>query len=133
MHLLLRGSPSRSNSFSLWAIPTESNVSTTCVLNSLRTARQVLIHSPDEVARNGALRRITSARGFLGRPDCIPSALPGFKDLDIRPPPGSLPPTVKPAPAVLPHQCQPGATGAQRSPSSAARHRTSPSPCDPSR
>ena len=42
-----------------------------CVLSGLRTARYVLITMPDEVARNGALQRITSARGFLGRPDCI--------------------------------------------------------------
>jgi len=30
----------------------------------------------DEVARNGALQRITSARGFLGRPLQFPEALP---------------------------------------------------------
>ena len=35
------------------------------IFNALTTAPQLLIKKPDEVARNGVLQRITSARGFL--------------------------------------------------------------------
>ena len=35
------------------------------IFNALTTAQQLLIKKTDEVARNGVLQRITSARGFL--------------------------------------------------------------------
>jgi hypothetical protein len=49
-------------------ITTEPKLSTASILNKLRTAWQLLYLSTDEVARNGALHRTTSARGFLERP-----------------------------------------------------------------
>lgn len=38
------------------------------ILNDLRTAIRMQYERTDEVARNGVLQRITSARGFLGHP-----------------------------------------------------------------
>jgi hypothetical protein len=38
------------------------------ILKGLRTAFGLLYIKADEVARNGVLQRITSARGFLGHP-----------------------------------------------------------------
>jgi hypothetical protein len=64
MALLLRNSPevilSRSR-----AIPTEADVERAPILKDLRMARCLQPLETDEVARNGVLQRITSARGFL--------------------------------------------------------------------
>ena len=47
------------------AIPTIRRIYLALVFNSLRTADGLLYGKADEVARNGVLQRITSARGFL--------------------------------------------------------------------
>ena len=47
------------------AIPTISQIGWTRIFNGLRTADGLLYRTADEVARNGVLQRITSARGFL--------------------------------------------------------------------
>jgi len=52
----------------LAAIPTEGQKGVVLIFKYLQMARIVLSSSADEVARNGAHLRITSARGFLGRP-----------------------------------------------------------------
>jgi hypothetical protein len=46
-------------------IPTGAKSLATLVLNGLRMARRLHYVRTDEVARNGVLQRITSARGFL--------------------------------------------------------------------
>jgi hypothetical protein len=48
-----------------WAIPTRAKAPAALVLNGLRMARGLHYLRTDEVARNGVLQRITSARGFL--------------------------------------------------------------------
>ena len=64
MAFLLRKSPevilSRSR-----AIPTEARVGWAPILRDLQMARCLQPLETDEVARNGVLQRITSARGFL--------------------------------------------------------------------
>jgi hypothetical protein len=47
------------------AIPTEAITLSSLILNGLRMACRLHYTSTDEVARNGVLQRITSARGFL--------------------------------------------------------------------
>src|SRR6266436_1278122 len=55
--------PPSSNSYRTAAIPTRSNPQPTPIFNHLQLAKRVLFSLPDEVARNGAHLRITSARG----------------------------------------------------------------------
>jgi hypothetical protein len=57
----------QSKSFSRLAIPTRRQFGMRCSFNELRMAWRMLLLLPDEVARNGALERMTSARGF---PEC---------------------------------------------------------------
>jgi hypothetical protein len=57
-----------SNSFRREANPTGDRGSGDLVFSHLRMAEQVLQVTPDEVARNGAHLRITSARGLLKAP-----------------------------------------------------------------
>ena len=49
-------------------IPTGLQIQRTFILKGLQTAFHMLYTKTDEVARNGVLQRITSARGFLGHP-----------------------------------------------------------------
>jgi len=49
----------------LRAIPTETTAGAALILNDLRMACRLQQRTADEVARNGVLQRITSARGFL--------------------------------------------------------------------
>src|SRR5580698_2366458 len=63
------------------AIPTAPASFSTRIFNDLRTAYRLLNVRTDEVARNGVLQRITSARGFLWAPLAFSSrhkALPAF-------------------------------------------------------
>ena len=75
------------------------------VFNQLRLVRKMLQKMADEVARNGALQRITSARGFLERPIAFCAAKHLVK-LVFRPSPR----LITPEPASRAHQFLPGAT-----------------------
>ncbi len=52
---------------------------------AVRAQEGVLSSKADEVARNGALARITSARGFLGTPLAFPVGLQFFDEFEISP------------------------------------------------
>jgi hypothetical protein len=54
-----------SKSFVLRANPTSPVEHSACVLNHLQDGMRLALAKTDEVARNGVLQRITSARGFL--------------------------------------------------------------------
>ena len=56
---------SRSKSFPGQAITTGRTIASPRVLNDLRDGTLLALRKADEVARNGVLQRITSARGFL--------------------------------------------------------------------
>jgi hypothetical protein len=55
----------RSKSFPGQAITTGRRISLPFILNGLRDGTRLALTKTDEVARNGVLQRITSARGFL--------------------------------------------------------------------
>src|SRR5580698_1001157 len=73
------------------AIPTAPASFSTRIFNGLRTAYRLLNVRTDEVARNGVLQRITSARGFLWAPlafssrhQALPALIPLGKNLRLR-------------------------------------------------
>jgi len=78
------------------------------VFNQLRLVRKMLQKTPDEVARNGALQRITSARGFLERPIAFCGAATHLVNSSAGL--SALPRLITPAPASRAHQFLLGAT-----------------------
>ena len=68
-----------SNSFRALAIPTRHSARVAPVFSRLAMAQGLQPGVTDEVARNGALSRITSARGFLERPFAFSPSTPNLK------------------------------------------------------